>query len=63
MNDAIKKIAYRLCRNQYSLDGRKIKRHRVSLEYWSRENNIGDALAPIILDWMLEKKVKQEIKR
>ena len=55
MNGVIKKVAYRLCRNQYSINGKKIERHRVSLEYWSKENNVGDALAPVILDWMLKK--------
>jgi pyruvyltransferase len=44
-----------LSRNKYTRDGSKVKKNRVNLEYYTTTINLGDALAPVIFDWMLEK--------
>ena len=42
-------------RNYRTTRGEKIKFNRVNLE-WVSNGNLGDELAPVIYDWMLEKK-------
>lgn len=44
-----------LSRNKYTRDGSKAKKDRVNLEYYTTTVNLGDALAPVIFDWMLER--------
>lgn len=39
------------------LNGERLKKHRVALEYWDFEDNLGDFLAPVIVEWMLAQKV------
>lgn len=57
MKENIIKRAIRLItRNNTDEDGNRFKRNRVNLVYWRRKTNLGDALAPIIVTWMLEKK-------
>ena len=44
-----------MSRNRYSINGEKIERNKVNLEYWKRSTNIGDLLAPVIYNWMLSR--------
>ncbi len=46
---------YRVFRNNYGIKDKPSHKHCVNLEY-SRINNVGDALSPIIVEWMLNKK-------
>ena len=43
-------------RNRKKMNGERLKKHRVALEYWDFENNLGDFLAPVIVAWMLAQK-------
>ena len=43
-------------RNRKKLNGERLKKHRVALEYWDFEDNLGDFLAPVIVEWMLAQK-------
>lgn len=52
----IKKYKYIFFRNSYGIDGKSVRKNRVNLEYWKRVVNLGDAISPIIVDWMLQKK-------
>lgn len=45
-----------LRRNKYGLYQEHSKRNVVNIEYWKREENLGDMLAPVICQWMLERK-------
>lgn len=50
-----------LFRNAYCRNGEKAKRYTVNLEYYNREVNLGDSLAPVIYDWILNKyNIKRE---
>lgn len=44
-----------LFRNKKKLDGNRIVKNRVNLE-WVNNNNLGDSLGPIIYEWMLRQK-------
>lgn len=46
----------RLLRNKKDLMGRKIKKNVITLEWWDATDNLGDSLAPIIFNWMLQRK-------
>lgn len=52
----IKRIRMRIIRNRISLNAERVSNKRVYLEWWSRKQNVGDSLAPIIYQWMLERK-------
>lgn len=52
----IKDILGMPVRNRYDLMGRKIQANRVTLEWWDGDTNVGDGLAPVIYEWMLEKR-------
>lgn len=55
----LKRIAQR---NKYTVSGEKTKYDQVNLE-WVSNHNLGDELAPVIYNWMLEKKkIKKEAK-
>ncbi len=43
-------------RNRKKINGERLKKHRVALEYWDFEDNLGDFLAPVIVEWMLAQK-------
>ncbi|MCD8003147.1 MAG: polysaccharide pyruvyl transferase family protein [Clostridia bacterium] len=52
-------------RNTYCASGAKVNKHQVNLE-WVDNNNLGDELAPVIYNWMLERRkiqVNQRIKK
>ena len=51
----IKKIKDFILRNQNGLNG-KSEHKKVNLEWWAVEVNLGDAISPIIVDWVLNKK-------
>lgn len=42
-------------RNWTTLTGKKMIEGYVSLEYWTKRINLGDALAPVIYEWMLKR--------
>lgn len=42
-------------RNKYCLDKKKAKKNRINLE-WVNNNNLGDALGPLIYNWMITNK-------
>lgn len=46
---------YRIFRNSYGLKDKPSEKHRVNLEY-SKIDNFGDALSPVIVSWMLAKR-------
>lgn len=52
----IRQILYRkyryLTRNERSFGGKRSCKNRVNLEYWDKTDNIGDALAPVIFNWI-----------
>ena len=45
-----------LFRNKYCRYGKKADKHIVNLEYFDTEPNVGDALSPVIYQWMLNRK-------
>ncbi len=49
-------IRSRLIRNSVNLMGEKIDKDKITLEWWNGATNLGDALAPIIVNWMLRGK-------
>ena len=51
----LKNICLFIGRNYYTTQGEKVKSNQVNLE-WVSNGNLGDELAPVIYDWMLEKK-------
>lgn len=52
----IGKVYKRVYRNKYNINGDKIKKNGVNLEWWSKKTNLGDQLALVIYKWMLEEK-------
>lgn len=48
-------IKSRLLRNSKSFGGEKSPNRKIILEYWKSKVNIGDALAPVIYEYMLKK--------
>ena len=48
-------VKYRVFRNNYGLKDSPSQKHRVNLEY-SKINNVGDSLSPVIINWMLKKR-------
>ena len=42
-------------RNRKTLDGRKADKTKVNLEYWNFSENLGDLLAPVVTQWMLQR--------
>ncbi len=51
-----KKIKRRFIRNKKCLDGRWVKPGKVNLEWWQQKENVGDAISPIICEFMLSKR-------
>lgn len=49
------RIYYFLFRNQIGLDRSIVNKNQINLEWWQRTTNLGDALAPIIYEWILRK--------
>lgn len=49
------KLYDRVYRNYYGLNGKSV-RNKVNLEWWASEPNLGDAISPVVVDWMLNKK-------
>ncbi|MGN0601571.1 MAG: polysaccharide pyruvyl transferase family protein [Oscillospiraceae bacterium] len=45
-----------LNRNKYKMDGSPIEKERISLEWWNVRKNLGDYLAYVVYNWMLDKK-------
>lgn len=45
-----------LKRNKISLDGTKSVKNRINLEWWNKKENLGDYLALVIYNWMLDRK-------
>lgn len=56
LNQILKKIYLRINRNRLDQQGANFIKNRVNLIYWKRHVNLGDALAPVIFEWMLEEK-------
>lgn len=52
----LKKIYLRINRNRLDQEGKTLNKNKVNLIYWRKHVNLGDALAPVILDWMLKRK-------
>lgn len=52
----LKDYLSRPCRNNKNLMGNKIHKKHVNIEWWNGTTNIGDCLAPIIVEWMLKQK-------
>lgn len=48
-----KKYRY-LIRNERSFGGKQSNINKINLEYWDTTDNIGDALAPVIYQWILD---------
>ena len=48
------RILEQINRNKVSISGEKSKKNRINLEYWNRRVNIGDTIAPVIYNWMLQ---------
>lgn len=55
---------YRLIfRNSFSIGWKKAKRNRINLEWWDKKENIGDSLALVIYQWMLDRNdIKKDAK-
>lgn len=51
----MKRIMNQLRRNKLSINDTHVEKNRIHLEYWSQKVNLGDALAPVIYEWMLQK--------
>lgn len=51
----IRKLYRFLTRNAIDYEGVHAERYRVNLHYWTGVDNLGDALAPAIYAWMLQK--------
>lgn len=49
-------LKHLIFRNNYCRNGKKAAKKKVNLEYFADTINLGDALAPIIYNWMLNKK-------
>lgn len=42
-------------RNKMSINNEYVQKGKINLEYWNQRVNLGDALAPVIYEWMLQK--------
>lgn len=60
VNHILKKVYLRVNRNKLDQQGINFIKNKVNLIYWKRQINLGDALAPVIFEWMLEKKNLQQ---
>ncbi len=58
IKETIKKILQKSdrYRNRQTMNPAGISRDRVNLEYWKHAKNLGDALSPLIVNWILGKK-------
>lgn len=52
--ESVRKTDWENERNRTTLTGEMINDSRVHLEYWQKRVNLGDTLAPVIYQWMLE---------
>lgn len=50
------KVIKFILRNHISLNGEISKHNRINLEWWNHKLNIGDTLANVVYNWMLERK-------
>ena len=50
------KALQRVNRNSRGLMGNSVERRIVNLEWWSGAENLGDAIAPVIFEWMLRQR-------
>lgn len=41
-------------RNNVSIGGEKAKKNYINLEWWHKKENIGDTLAKVVFEWMIE---------
>lgn len=48
------KLKRYILRNKMLLCGAKKEIKRVNLDYWTKKENVGDTLGPIVFDWMLK---------
>ena len=51
----MKKIIHRIIRNLYSMHGRA-KYRKANLEWWPYQENLGDRLAYVVFEWMINRK-------
>lgn len=59
----INKLKRTFFRNSILINNNKVKKNMVNLDYWTKNNNIGDQLAPIVYNWMLNRKSISENKK
>lgn len=52
----IEKINRSILRNKNLICKNTKQRNKVNLDYWTKQENVGDALAPVIYDWMLKRR-------
>lgn len=52
----LKKLYSYMNRNNTSLGKNKTVPNRVNIEWWNSRPNVGDALSPVIVEWMLEQR-------
>lgn len=52
--EILQKLLFERERNKYTLTGEKAIEGQITLEYWSKKTNLGDALALVIYEWMLK---------
>lgn len=50
----MQKLLFDRERNKYTLTGEKAIQGQITLEYWSKKTNLGDALALVVYEWMLK---------
>lgn len=50
------KIRNLIFRNEFDMYGQCAAHRQVNLEYWNKIPNIGDALSPVIVSWMLQQR-------
>lgn len=50
----LQKLLFERERNKYTLTGEKAIEGQITLEYWSKKTNLGDALALVVYEWMLK---------
>lgn len=58
--EQLQKFLFEKERNRYTLTGEIVRENHVTLEYWNKKTNLGDALALIIYEWMLKRHYNYE---
>lgn len=55
-------IKSRIIRNKYKLNGKKVKKNTVNLEWWDEKENLGDYLSKVVYEWMITRNnIKPEL--